>query len=62
MKEYQINVSHRGCFMFRTEWDDDRTRVQAAAVAIQTSMVLAKDTVTSRSKLMNDETESMLRA
>lgn len=62
MKEYQISVSFKGCFMFRTEWDSDHTRVKAAAVAIQSSMVLAEVRVTSRSKLMNDETESMLRA
>lgn len=52
MYEYQINVSANGQFMFRTEWDDNKERVAAAAVALKTSMVLAKVEVLRKSKEM----------
>lgn len=39
--EYQITVSYNGLFMFRTEWDSHKERVDAAATTIKSSMPLA---------------------
>lgn len=61
MNEYQIIVSSKGCFLFRTEWDDDRSRVRAAGMAIQT-LPDVKVTIRSRCKLRNDVTAEVLRS
>ena len=47
MHEYQISVARDGQFLFRTDWDDDRSRVRAAAIAIQ-AMPDVKVTIRSR--------------
>ena len=52
MKEYYINVSANGQFMFRTEWDDNKERAYAAAVTLRISMPLAKVEMFSRDKSM----------
>lgn len=61
MHEYQISVARNGQFLFRTEWDDDRSRVRAAAIAIQ-AMPDLKVTICSRCKLRNDVTAEVLRS
>ncbi len=57
MHEYQISVARDGQFLFRTDWDDNRRRVRAAAIAIQavpdvkvTSVVAASFVMTSLQK------------
>lgn len=53
MFEYQITVSSLAAgFLFRTEWDDNKERVAAAAVALQSSMPLTKVEILRRSKAM----------
>ena len=60
MNEYQITVSLNGQFMFRTDWDDNKERVAAAAVALQTSMVLAKVEIYSKARAMTRVTAEQL--
>lgn len=60
MNEYQINVSFKGCFLFRTEWDDNQRRVRVAAMATQ-SMPDVEVTIRSRCKLTNNVTAEILR-
>ena len=60
MNEYQISADRNGQFLFRTEWDDDRSRVRAAAIAIQ-PMPDVKVTIRSRCKLRSDVTAEVLR-
>ena len=60
MHEYQISVARDGQFLFRTDWDDNRRRVRAAAIAIQ-AMPDVKVTIRSRCKLRNDVTAEVLR-
>lgn len=62
MNEYQIIVSSKGCFLFRTEWDDDdRSRVCAAAIALQ-AVPDVKVTIRSRCKLRNGVAAEVLRS
>lgn len=53
MFEYQVTVSTRTeGFLFRTEWDDNKERVAAAAVILQSSIPLAKVEILRKSKAM----------
>jgi len=60
MNEYQISAARDGQFLFRTDWDDNRRRVRAAAIAIQ-AMPDVKVTIHSRCKSRNDVTAEVLR-
>lgn len=55
MREYYVNVSLNGKFLFRTAWEDDKARADNAFVILKTSLPLAKVELFSREVAMRKE-------